>query len=123
MKKGFEGFGVAVGIVIAAIIIGLFILGGNLIGSYYNEETVTLTVKDKERVVDRGGDEARYLIWSEDGETFENVDTLIKGKFNSSDIYGQLERGKTYSCKVHGWRNGFFSMYRNIINCSEIKDE
>lgn len=123
MRKDFEGFGVAVGIVIAAIIIGLFILGGNLIGSYYNEETVTLTVKDKERVVDRGGDEARYLIWSEDGETFENVDTLIKGKFNSSDVYGQLERGKTYNCKVHGWRNGFFSMYRNIINCSEIKDE
>ena len=123
MRKDFEGFGVAVGIVIAAIIIGLFILGGNLIGSYYNEETVTLTVKDKERVVDRGGDEARYLIWSEDGETFENVDTLIKGKLNSSDIYGQLERGKTYRCKVHGWRNGFFSMYRNIINCSEIKDE
>lgn len=123
MKKGFEGFGIAVGIVIAAIIIGLFILGGNLIGSYYNEETVTLTVKDKERVVDRGGDEARYLIWSEDGETFENVDTFIKGKFNSSDVYGQLERGKTYNCKVHGWRNVFFSMYRNIINCLEIKDE
>lgn len=119
MKKGFEGFGVAVGIIIGAIVIGLFVLGGNLIGAYYNEETVTITVKDKERVVDRGGDEARYLIWSEDGETFENVDTIIKGKFNSSDIYGQLERGKTYDCKVHGWRNGFWSMYRNIISCTE----
>ncbi len=123
MRKGFEGFGVAVGIVIGAIIIGLFILGGNVIGSYYNEDNVTITVKDKERVVDRSGGEARYLIWSEDGETFENVDSLIKGKFNSSDVYGQLERGKTYDCKVHGWRNGFWSMYRNIISCSEKNDE
>lgn len=119
MKKGFEGIFVAVALIIGALIIGACILGGN----YYREETVTITVKDKERVVDSGGGEARYLIWSEDGETFENTDTLIKGKFNSSDVYGQLERGKTYNCKVHGWRNGFFSMYRNIINCSEIKDE
>lgn len=119
MKKGFEGIEVAVGLIIGAAVIGLFILSSSLSFAYYNEETVTITVKDKERVVDRDGEEARYLIWSDTGETFENVDTLIKGKFNSSDLYGQLERGKTYDCIVHGWRNGFFSMYRNIISCTE----
>ncbi len=119
MKKGFEGIFVAIALVIGALIIGACILGGN----YYREETVTITVKDKERVVDRAGDSARYLIWSEDGETFENVDTLIKGKFNSSDIYGNLERGVTYNCRVYGWRNGFWSMYRNIVSCSEKENE
>lgn len=116
-KKGFETLAVVVGFVI----IGLFVLVGNLLHAYYQEETVEITLKSKERVVDRGGDGARYLIWSEDGETFENVDSLIKGKFNSSDIYGQLDTGKTYKCKVYGWRNGFFSMYRNIVSCIEKK--
>ena len=115
-KKGFSTLAVCGAIIVAGLIAGV----GFFMSAYLREETVSITIKDKERVVDRDGQGSRYLIWTDD-ETFENVDSLIKGKFNSSDLYGKLEAGKTYDCKVYGWRNGFFSMYRNIIECKEKK--
>jgi hypothetical protein len=36
-------------------------------------------------------------------------------KFNSSDIYNQLEKGKKYRIKVYGFRIPFLSWYKNII--------
>lgn len=114
MKKGFSAWAVAGAIAFAGVAIGI----GVFANGYLQESNVTITVKDKERIVDRDVQGSRYLIWSDD-ETFENVDSLIKGKFNSSDLYGRLEEGKTYDCKVYGWRNGFFSWYRNIIECKE----
>lgn len=121
--KGFSAFAITVVIVLAIILVGVGTVITNFIGNYYKEESIVITVKDKERVANRDGDGAKYLIWSEDGETFENVDSLFKGKFNSSDLYGQLERGKKYKCKVYGFRSGFWSMYRNLISCSEYKNE
>lgn len=115
-KKGWVGV-LAIAIIVAACIIGICVLAA----PYYNESEVTFVINEKERVVDRDGSGARYLIWSDD-ETFENVDSLIKGKFNSSDLYGQLTVGKKYSCKVYGWRNGFLSMYRNLISCREVAE-
>ena len=73
--------------------------------------TMTCTnieVINKERV------DNRYLIFSK-GETFENVDSWLSLKFNSSDIYGQLIAGNQYSVKVTGFRLPIFSKYRNII--------
>ena len=116
MKKGFSGLAIAAGIGFAGLAIGI----GIFASGHLQESGITFTVKEKERVVDRDGNGSRYLIWSED-ETFENVDSFIKGKFDSSDLYGKLEVGKTYTCKVYGWRNGFFSWYRNIIECKEEK--
>lgn len=114
MKKGFSGLAIVAAIVFAGLAIGVAIFASG----FLQESEVVMTIKSKERVVDRDGGGSRYLIWSDD-ETFENVDSLIKGKFNSSDLYGKLEEGKTYRCKVYGWRNGFFSWYRNIIECRE----
>lgn len=84
-------------------------------------ETVTLTVRDKERIVTGSGDStsSKYIVYAE-GETFENTDSMFDGKFNSSDLQGGLERGHTYKCRVNGWRNPFFSMHRNIISCTEM---
>lgn len=88
-----------------------------LIGIYLKEQEITITVKHKERVVSK--ETSKYLVWSED-ETFENRDSLIKGKFNSSDLYGELEKDHTYKCKVYGWRVQFLSWYRNIVECKEV---
>ncbi len=75
---------------------------------------VDFTVKDKERV--NYGQNSKYLIFTEN-ETFENTDELIRGKFNSSDLYGFLDVGKTYKCEVMWWRIPILSMYRNLISC------
>jgi len=107
------------------LILGLFgiILTISIVGTvfyYQTEEIVTITVMDKERIVESDGESttSKYLIFTE-AETFENTDLLFKGKFNSSDIQGQLQEGETYTVEVIGWRVPFASMYRNIVEIQE----
>lgn len=83
------------------------------------EEQVTITIKKTERIVQRGGNDAKYLVFT-DSEVFEDTDSILNGKFNSSDLYGQLENGKTYNCKVYGYRMPFFSSYRNLVKCDPV---
>lgn len=83
---------------------------------------VYLTVSDKERIMNKSDNGSHYLIWSEEGEVFENTDQLFIGKFNSSDIQGQLKSGNKYHCSVYGIRNQFFSWYRNIYDCVEVNE-
>ena len=75
-------------------------------------ETVEITVIEKERVI--SNDESKYLIFTED-EVFENTDTFVFLKFNSSDLYRDLRVGETYTVTVAGWRLPVLSMYRNIV--------
>jgi len=83
---------------------------------YATQDYATFTVDKAERVVD--GNSSRYLIFTEK-ETFENTDSIAFFKFNSSDIYGRIDEGKTYRAKVSGIRVPFFSWYRNIIEIQE----
>lgn len=84
------------------------------------DETVATVVKS-ERVCESGKDgECKYMIFTKD-EVLENSDSLLNMKFNSSDYYANIEVGKTYEFYVVGWRVPFFSMYRNILDYSEIK--
>jgi hypothetical protein len=83
---------------------------------YWTAETVTITIEDKERVLQRSGDDltAKYLVFTET-ETFQNTDCLIRFKFNASDLQGSLKRGETYEVLVYGWRIPFLSVYRNLV--------
>jgi hypothetical protein len=54
-------------------------------------------------------------------EIVQNEDSLVFGKFNSSDVYGRLQVGHKYHVKTVGYRNNFFSMYPNLIVAEEIK--
>ena len=73
-------------------------------------------IQDKERVVTGAGtaQESKYLIFT-DVETFENTDSLLALKFNSSDVYGSMKQGSTCELHVTGFRIPFLSMYRNIL--------
>lgn len=85
-------------------------------------EDLVVKVTDKERIVETNSDgktKSKYLIFT-DHETFENTDTILFGKFNSSDLYGSIEIGKTYEMTVVGWRVPFLSMYRNVIKVQLI---
>lgn len=73
---------------------------------------IEFTVNSKERVTtDRN---SKYLVFT-DTETLENTDALFHLKYNSSDIYSELQIGETYKAKVYGWRIPFLSRYRNIV--------
>lgn len=93
----------------------------------FNDTEYTITVTDKERIYEGSGNTAssKYLVFCDDENgnalVFENTDCLIRGKWNSSNIQGQLKEGSTYKITVIGYRIPFFSMYQNIIKMEKIK--
>ena len=88
-----------------------------ILPNYYGEHQITSTVLDKERVVK---DQSSYYLIYTESETLTIQDTIIKGQWESSDLYGHIKEGQTYTFTVYGWRSGFFSMYRNIISYEEV---
>lgn len=104
------------------LIIAVVVIGG-CAAARGSQDTVTFKVTDKTTKVscDRSHDgdcKDTYLIFTDKG-TFKDEDALVFFKFNSSDVYGQLEKGRSYTCKVFGWRMPLFSSYRNIISCKD----
>lgn len=79
---------------------------------------VTATVTDK--VVKNDGNSSTYLIFTDKG-VFENSDSLVNGKWDSSDVYSEIKKGKTYVFHVRGIRNHFLSWYPNILSVHVVK--
>ena len=108
-------------IVTAAVFtISAAILGGGIYGGYQfmnPTHVFTATVQDKVRT---GGQDSKYLIFTDKG-VYENTDSIVNGKWNSSDVYGALSVGKSYEFKVRGRRIPFLSMYPNIITEKPVK--
>ena len=105
-----------------AAVAGVVLLGGNAAYVYGTGDRATITVSDKERIVESDSDgntSSKYLIFTEN-EVFENTDSLFRMKFNSSDLQGSLKKGETYQCDVYGWRVPFLSSYRNLVGCSKV---
>jgi hypothetical protein len=75
-------------------------------------ETITIHVEKTERI--QTGDAQKYMVYGAQ-ETFENTDSWLFLKRNSSDIYGMLKDDQQYEVKVAGWRWSLTSSYRNII--------
>lgn len=104
---------------VIAVIAAIAVAGS---GSFALTEEVTATVLDKERVCSGnsdGGIDCNYLIFT-DTETFKVADSLIIGRWNSSDVYGRIRRDRTYKFVVYGWRVGWASEYRNIKDFEEV---
>lgn len=107
------------------VVLACIILVGSLVFSVvasFNDHEYTVTITDKDRIVETSVDEtsSKYLIFAEekDGNThvFENTDNFFRFKWNSSDIQGDLKVGETYTIKVVGYRVPFLSWYENIID-------
>ena len=61
-----------------------------------------------------------YLIFTDHG-VYRNDDSFWHFKYNSSDVYGLLDKGKYYNIKVYGWRIPILSTYPNIVKATEVK--
>ena len=99
---------------VAVLVIGLLLISPII--AYSTDELVVFNVKDKERVVTGSGDSmtSKYLVYTDKG-VYENTDTIWYWKWNSSDVYNDLEVGKTYQVKVYGFRIPFLSWYKNVV--------
>ena len=87
---------------------------------YLNNQEIEITVSDK--YIKRSGETDIYLVVDENKNTYKITDLFFKFKFNSTDIYNELEIGKTYKVKISGFRIKVLSEYPNI-NKVEEKDE
>ena len=112
--------------VIIMIAIMLVLLIGQEAIFNFNDTEYTITVTDKERIYEGSGDtsSSKYLVFGDDQNgnslVFENTDCFIRGKWNSSNIQGQLKVGNTYKITVIGYRVPFLSWYQNIIKIEEV---
>ena len=108
-----------------AVVLGLLI--GYQVMFSFNDTDYKITVTDKERIYEGSGDtsSSKYLVFGDDENgnalVFENTDCFVRGKWNSSNIQGQLKEGNTYKITVVGYRIPFFSMYQNIIRIEEVE--
>lgn len=83
--------------------------------------TVTITVQtlpDRSIQYDAAGNKNKYanLVYTDKG-TFENTDSWFPLKRDSSDLYGKLHEGNTYTCEVVGWRVPVANKYPDLIRC------
>ena len=111
-----------------AFLVAIFVLYGAGIAVLQNsnKQIYTVTVTDKARVTyGHIYNTHKYLIYTIDGEgaarIFENTDSLLRMKFNSSDFYALIKTGETYEFTVIGYRLPFFSMYKNIISAAPVE--
>ena len=79
-----------------------------------SKNTFIIKVTGKERV------DGQYLIYTNEGP-FKIEDSLIFGRFNSSDVYGMMHKGKYYRIKTFGIRSGLLSTYQNIIEVEALE--
>lgn len=92
---------------------------------YYNSsKNITIKINNKERITVGSGKniESKFIIYTEN-EVFENTDDFFYLKFNSADFQNNLKIDNIYTVKVVGWRIPFFSIYRNIIQIYENKNQ
>lgn len=111
IKRKREYGGTVVGVLITALIFGAIGFG---VYSKVNQHWETFTVTKTERV--NQGDNSKYLIYTDNG-VYENTDNLLLGKFNSSDLYGDILEGERYTCNATGFRVPILSWYENLISC------
>lgn len=88
------------------------------IKQYALQDEVTFTVSKTERV--NYSNNSKYLVWSKEGDVYENIDTVWFLKWNSSDVQGQLLPETKVKAHITGLRFGFFSWYPNIISVEKI---
>lgn len=111
------------GLIMGGMVVAFAVAAGS--GIYYQTttpETVQATVTDKERQVKSDGDggtTSKYIIFT-DKEVFQNTDSMIRGKWRSSDLQGRVHVGCTYDFNAYGFRNGPFSIYRNVTEAKHV---
>ena len=109
------------------ILLALLFIGSLFTNAPYQYLTMrtieSARIKDKQISTESqkkdGKVKSTYLIYTDHG-VFRNDDAGWHMKFNSSDLYGNLDKGESYRLTVYGWRIPILSMYPNIVRARPI---
>ena len=92
---------------------------GYTVAANAHETTHTSCVvesKDRTTRADSGSSDMR--VYTSCG-TFAVGDVLLRGQFDSADIYGSISEGQTYDLTTIGWRVPILSMFPTIIEAED----
>lgn len=78
---------------------------------HWNERTISCHVTEK----DRGGKDGGMRVYTSCG-TFQNTDSILRGKNTSADIWARIHPGQTQTFHVVGWRLGLTSDFPNVLD-------
>lgn len=78
---------------------------------HWNERTIQCHVTEK----DRGGKDGGMRVYTSCG-TFQNTDSILRGKNTSADIWARIHPGQTQTFHVVGWRLGLTSDFPNVLD-------
>ncbi len=86
------------------------------------DTTAVVTIQDlqQQQVFRSSTTDFRYIVIC-DTETFVIKSSLANWKFNNSDLFFRLERGKKYRFRVAGSGKGFWTDYRNILSAQKVE--
>lgn len=105
---------------IVAFVAFVFVACSPVVYNYAQVDTQTCTVTGKDRTSTGTQGQSDARVYTEQCGTLVVADSIIHPRFNSADLYGSLEVGKTYEMEVYGWRFGLFSMFPNILEAEEV---
>ena len=115
MRKAFTLIEAMIVVAIMAIVHSLCV--GGCAAALHKEHGQVFTVTGKENV--KSWNSGKYLVYT-DKTTYEVTDTWVGWRWDSSDVYGGIVVGKTYTATLQGYRVPFLSWYQNILNPTEV---
>ncbi len=97
------------------LFLGVFIaIAWGLVSTWAEDTEFTVTKTERH-------EDGYYLVYTEDSGTFKVADSWIPWRWDSSDEYGKIEVGNSYTADTYGWRIPFFSSYENIFNAEVVE--
>ena len=104
---------VIIGFAILMVLIVVSLVFTEILKNFHKEYNQEFTVTGKENV--KSGNSGKYLVYT-NKTTYEITDSLLNWRWDSSDVYGNIQIGKTYTATLQGFRSPFMSWYPNILN-------
>lgn len=111
------------GVIIAVLLV--LGLGSYAFQSYEwgSEHNVTFTIQSLDDQAN-GSSGHKYLIFAADGTVYENTDSWLHGKTDSSNIWAKFlaaGKGSKWNCPVYAYRNTVLSSYPDILDgCKQV---
>jgi hypothetical protein len=86
---------------------------------YGTEHTVTFTISKMDD--QSNGSSHKYLIFTTDNRVFEDTDSWLHGKTDSSQIWAAMSVGQMWTCPEYGYRSFWSSSYPDILDgCKQV---